>query len=255
MEVHHHPSRTFGKEKKRFKEYFLEFLMIFLAVTMGFLAENIRETFNDKGKTHQLAISLMNDLKMDTTHLAALLQRSNLKIKQLDSLCAILQQPKDKINNLDLQRFVVGATLVFNFVPSGGTISEMKSTGILRLLSGTNIPGLINSYESIISSTKIIENFEIDYSRKYIEEGFMSKHFTPENIFKYADSASLSSHGFIPVNDKLRNITQDDLVQFNVDLVLYKIDALFLNNFYKKDYQMAVGFMKDIQDEFNLRNE
>jgi len=31
MEVHHHPH----VEKKNFKEYFLEFLMIFLAVTMG----------------------------------------------------------------------------------------------------------------------------------------------------------------------------------------------------------------------------
>ncbi len=32
MEVHHHPQ----VEKKNFKEYFLEFLMIFLAVTLGF---------------------------------------------------------------------------------------------------------------------------------------------------------------------------------------------------------------------------
>jgi hypothetical protein len=43
MEVHHHPH----VEKKNFKEYFLEFLMIFLAVTMGFIAENMREHFVD----------------------------------------------------------------------------------------------------------------------------------------------------------------------------------------------------------------
>jgi hypothetical protein len=41
MEVHHHPK----VEKKNFKEYFLEFLMIFLAVTLGFFAENLREHF------------------------------------------------------------------------------------------------------------------------------------------------------------------------------------------------------------------
>ena len=39
MEVHHHPH----VEKKSFKEYLLEGLMIFLAVTMGFIAESIRE--------------------------------------------------------------------------------------------------------------------------------------------------------------------------------------------------------------------
>ena len=43
MEVHHHPH----VEKKNFKEYFLEFLMIFLAVTMAFIGENMREQLSD----------------------------------------------------------------------------------------------------------------------------------------------------------------------------------------------------------------
>jgi hypothetical protein len=43
MEVHHHPH----VEKKNFKEYFLEFLMIFLAVTMAFIGENMRELLCD----------------------------------------------------------------------------------------------------------------------------------------------------------------------------------------------------------------
>jgi hypothetical protein len=41
MEVHHHPD--LHHEKKKFKEYLLEFVMIFLAVTLGFFAETIRE--------------------------------------------------------------------------------------------------------------------------------------------------------------------------------------------------------------------
>jgi len=39
MEVRHHTHF----ENKSFKEYFLAFLMIFLAVTMGLFAEQIRE--------------------------------------------------------------------------------------------------------------------------------------------------------------------------------------------------------------------
>jgi hypothetical protein len=46
MEVHHHPH----VEKKRFREYFLEFLMIFLAVTLDFFAENIREIIGSREK-------------------------------------------------------------------------------------------------------------------------------------------------------------------------------------------------------------
>jgi hypothetical protein len=43
MEVHHHPDPN--HKRKNFREYFLEFLMIFLAVTLGFFAENLREHF------------------------------------------------------------------------------------------------------------------------------------------------------------------------------------------------------------------
>jgi hypothetical protein len=49
MEVHHHPH----VEKKGFKEYFLEFVMIFLAVTMGFIVENIREHINESEQGKQ----------------------------------------------------------------------------------------------------------------------------------------------------------------------------------------------------------
>ena len=47
MEVHHHPQ----VEKKNFREYFLEFLMIFLAVTMGFL-QRISENILLKPRLH-----------------------------------------------------------------------------------------------------------------------------------------------------------------------------------------------------------
>jgi hypothetical protein len=48
MEVHHHPD--LHHKAKPWKEYFLEFIMIFLAVTMGFFADNIREHIVDAKK-------------------------------------------------------------------------------------------------------------------------------------------------------------------------------------------------------------
>jgi hypothetical protein len=40
MEIHKHPHHV--TQKKKWGEYLLEFLMIFLAVFLGFVAENIR---------------------------------------------------------------------------------------------------------------------------------------------------------------------------------------------------------------------
>ena len=70
MEVHHHPN----VEKKNVKEYFLEFLMIFLAVTMGFFAEQIREHYIEIKREKHSMISLVKDLESDT------MQLSNIKI-------------------------------------------------------------------------------------------------------------------------------------------------------------------------------
>ena len=69
MEVHHHPSRKAG-EKKNFKEYFFEFLMIFLAVTMGFFAEGIREGVSDHSKEKEYILSMTQDLRDDTSSIS-----------------------------------------------------------------------------------------------------------------------------------------------------------------------------------------
>ena len=58
MEVHHHPK----VEKKKFKEYFFEFIMIFLAVTMGFFAETIRENITEHRRAKEFAESMLQDL-------------------------------------------------------------------------------------------------------------------------------------------------------------------------------------------------
>jgi hypothetical protein len=59
MEVHHHPEL----EKKGLKEYVLEGLMIFLAVMMGFVAENIRENISEHKRAAELPVRILMILK------------------------------------------------------------------------------------------------------------------------------------------------------------------------------------------------
>jgi len=86
MEVHHHPD--LHHKKKNFKEYFLEFLMIFLAVTLGFFAESLREHVNDNPKEHEYIVALKKNLATDTVNLSTWIQAFNLRITEYDSLTA-----------------------------------------------------------------------------------------------------------------------------------------------------------------------
>jgi hypothetical protein len=85
MEVHHHPKVG----KKNFKEYFLEFIMIFLAVSLGFFAESLREHKSDRSKEKEYISSLRQDLISDTSNINSYLSGFNSRIQQFDTLISI----------------------------------------------------------------------------------------------------------------------------------------------------------------------
>jgi hypothetical protein len=149
MEVHHHPH----VEKKSFKEYLLEGLMIFLAVTMGFIAENFREHVSDKSKEKEYLSSLVKELSYDTTEFEKVKTRIFYVRPLLDSL---FQNIKDAprygyvlkgkwntpINEMNLP-----------YVPTMPTIEQLKSSGSMRLISNSEIVNHIIQYETLIKGT------------------------------------------------------------------------------------------------------
>ena len=62
MEVHAHTHTA----RKKWIHYFWEFLMLFLAVFCGFLAENIREHKIEQHRAKEFSRSLVEDLQNDT---------------------------------------------------------------------------------------------------------------------------------------------------------------------------------------------
>ncbi|HEY5369620.1 MAG TPA: hypothetical protein VIJ75_11565, partial [Hanamia sp.] len=63
MELHHPHHVT---HKKEWHEYLLEFIMLFLAVFLGFVAENIRETSVEHGREKEYARALYDEFYADS---------------------------------------------------------------------------------------------------------------------------------------------------------------------------------------------
>src|SRR5580692_7664769 len=80
MEVFHPPD--LHHRKKPWKQYFLEFLMIFLAVTLGFFAETLREYISDNRHVRQLGGQLIHDLKNDSAILNENIVRDAILVKK-----------------------------------------------------------------------------------------------------------------------------------------------------------------------------
>ena len=91
MEVHHHPD--LHHKPKPLKEYLLEGLMIFIAVMLGFIAENVREAITDHEHVKELTSQLVRDMKADTAQLNRIRAFELTIYAANDSVIRLAQQP------------------------------------------------------------------------------------------------------------------------------------------------------------------
>ena len=99
MEVHHHSHKP-----KNWKEYITEFIMLFAAVTLGFLAENLREHQVINHRLEQNKIAIMKDLIEDSIDIARVLIFEDTCINRFNRLNNILYLAKTKKNKLQTIR-------------------------------------------------------------------------------------------------------------------------------------------------------
>jgi hypothetical protein len=145
MEVHH--SHHLG-HKKKWNEYILEFVMLFLAVSMGFLAENIREHLVEKEREKQYMESFVVDLESDLNNIKEGMPRKEGRINAIDTVFRYFKQ------NPDVS--VVPAIIVMkmkrcawdrSFVRNSTTINQLKNSGGLRLIRNKLVADSIASYD------------------------------------------------------------------------------------------------------------
>ena len=143
MEVHHHPH----VEKKAFKEYFLEFVMIFLAVTLGFFAESLREHINDNEKREQYIQSLVEDLQSDTARMNDIIQFDEAKITGLNSMYLCYDTVTSNLNETSCMGLLIKYTKVNRpFLINDRTVSQLANAGGFRLLKKEDADSIL-AYE------------------------------------------------------------------------------------------------------------
>ena len=144
MEVHAHTHT----ERKKWTHYFFDFLMLFLAVFAGFLAENWREHIVEQKREKEYIHSMIEDLKRDTTVLS--LDNSTRKeaVVMYDSVITLLN--KKNRSQFEQQRIYYLARMAIRLSPfpilNDRAYEQMKSSGNLRLVHNKEIADRITKY-------------------------------------------------------------------------------------------------------------
>jgi hypothetical protein len=132
MEVHHHSHTA----RKKWAHYFWEFLMLFLAVFCGFLAEYQLEHKIEKEKSKQYIHSFYADLITDTAEFSKPIARFAGAIEALKNRRECYDSLNAKISSgeclLNLFYYSSGFT---DLIQADQTLLQLKSAGGFRLLN------------------------------------------------------------------------------------------------------------------------
>jgi hypothetical protein len=145
MEVHAHTHTA----RKKWTHYFWEFLMLFLAVFCGFLAEYQLEHKIEKDREKKFMQLLAQDLQADIDSVARIKIHRLERYNQADSLRALMASGDYKNKGSDLYYWGRNVSRRRFFYSADGTLQQLKNSGSLRLIKNKEITQRIIAYDVI----------------------------------------------------------------------------------------------------------
>jgi len=123
--------------------------MIFLAVTMGFFAEQIRENSVEKRAEKKYILSLYEDLKVDTARMAFIINDDDEKIAVLNNMAACYDTLSKNWKNTSCMGMLIKYSKVNkNFQINDRTLRQLANAGGFRLLQKEDADSILG-YESL----------------------------------------------------------------------------------------------------------
>ena len=167
MEVHHHPHVP--NHPKPWKEYLIEGLMIFVAVTLGYGAENIREHYINKHKGIISVQNLYKDLKDDSLNYQLSIQNRNFQDSCFEVISNLVDE--NKIKNEVPTVYAAQSVISLRMLPNMNimALDQIKSSGALNYIEDDKLKEMIQSYSSDANGLKLREQREFSFIDRMVD--------------------------------------------------------------------------------------
>lgn len=249
IEVHHHPK----VEKKRVKEYLMEGLFIFIAVSLGFIADNIREHFSNKKIEKRNMELIADNLRGDIENIKENIRYNEEKVKILDTL--ISYKGIKNVDSLYSQRFSYLVTKsIYNptFFSNTAAIDQMKFSGSLRLVKNKEILSGIYKYESMNEHIATNREGINDDDDRLVEN--ISTFLDMQNLAKSRGIHFLETNQIIS-NKQLLNNQQNIFKFFNQAIMRKSILEIIWLPQMRKQQKNAEELVKLLEQEYDINQK
>jgi uncharacterized protein YukE len=196
MEVHAH-SHTADSDshrgRKKWTHYFWEFLMLFLAVFCGFLAEYQLEQTIERHREKDYIVSMAEDLRADTANLSATINEFKKIESRLDSVVRGFDENITHYSESWTRSFVLSFRGGYaDFYYTDRTIQQLKNAGGMRLIRNETAANGIIQYDAGMRDLEYEETFLSRAQQLYIDE--VLKVWSIDKMYKNAGVTSWNNN-------------------------------------------------------------
>ena len=246
MEVHHH-SHT---PRKKWTHYFWEFLMLFLAVTLGFLVENQREHYIENKREKQYVQSFYDDLTADERDLESNVEYLRGQVEAADSLQMLMKNvtAKQPANQIYMYLREITRSSAGILFPNDRTIVQLRNAGGMRLIKNKSVSDSMVGYYRTIGIIQFLSENALD-NKKSLREKYIPL-LNAEDFGKIVDSTSkiINTSEIIYLRNTDPEIINSCLMEVNrikninstlaIRISRLKEKAGAIKNFIKQEYHL-----------------
>lgn len=132
--------------------------MLFIAVSLGFLADNLREYIGDRQKEKELVTSLIHNLEDDKKVFQYAIEENEQKLLGLDSLLMMEGKPLFIGKNISkLYQFSNSISYYSSFLSNSATMSQLKNSGGLNYIKAAHVADSIAYYDMLVNAIYVAE--------------------------------------------------------------------------------------------------
>ncbi|MDQ3016322.1 MAG: hypothetical protein M3R25_06360 [Bacteroidota bacterium] len=256
MELHPHAHHH---GKKNWKSYFWEFLMLFLAVTLGFFVENQREHYIENLRAKEFSKSLIKDLQSDITAIQRNKKTASMYVALADSLISLSQTRLEGRASAQFSFYTRFMYWTGSVVWNRATFEQIKNSGSLRYFKNQHLLEKLMKYDGIINDTELEAynhqvrgNLLVNHINQIIEPAYhreLSRYF----LFSYDTISWETKENLFPANpESLENKRSEIRELLNMVVVQQRNLRNEIESDWPQAEEMANELIKDFKKEYHI---
>jgi len=247
---------------KSWKGYLFEFILLTLAVFLGFLTENYREEIGEQEQAEELAHNFYDELVADSTDILWYIDARNQKDVALTALKNyVLDSSLSKVSRAFVRNYYVGLFLNSRFEPTDVILEQLKNSGSLRYFKSKELQRLTGRLSESISRMRQNDDYDADFVQdqilplhvEYGDQKFYDK-ITHNGASTFGYLIDILLKDSVKIDYQINNLAGFNRVRFNNILGLYRLRLKTSTSHHYQSYQeINKELLAVLRKEYNIR--